>query len=61
MVECKWKRFYKSGNKAVSFLAVSYEGILEIKDKELFVKALECGIGREKAYGMGLMTIIRSR
>ena len=59
IVQCKWKRFYKSGSKAITLLSVTYEGILEITDAELFRNALTNGIGRGKAYGMGLMTIMK--
>ena len=55
-----WYQFRKkegSGIK-VSMLAVAYEGLLQITDSELFKNALCCGIGREKAYGMGLLTVV---
>lgn len=39
---------------------VTYQGVLKVKDVELFKNALTQGIGREKAYGMGLLTIIGS-
>ena len=41
-------------------LAVTYEGMLTVTDAELFRQALTQGIGREKAYGMGLLTIMRA-
>ncbi len=37
---------------------VSYEGLLKVSDADLFKKLLVNGIGKEKAYGMGLMTVI---
>lgn len=37
---------------------VTFEGILSISDLNLFTHTLTHGIGREKAYGMGLMTVI---
>ena len=40
-------------------LAVTYEGVLTVTDTELFCKALTEGIGRGKAYGMGLLTVAR--
>lgn len=58
VTENKWFRFYKSG-KPVTILSVTYEGLLMITDVELFRKALVDGIGRGKAYGMGLLTVIR--
>lgn len=56
----EWKIFHKGkeGRHQVSILQVTYEGILEVADAELFRKALLCGIGRAKAYGMGMMTVI---
>ena len=48
----------EAGNR-ISFISVTYEGILTVTDKELFVKALTEGIGREKAYGMGMLTVMR--
>lgn len=37
---------------------VTYEGILKITNLELFKKALTTGIGKKKAYGCGLLTVI---
>lgn len=41
----------------VKLLAVTYEGILTVTDADALRNALVNGIGREKAYGMGLMTL----
>ena len=41
----------------VKLLAVTYEGLLTVTDADAFRKALVNGIGREKAYGMGLLTV----
>ena len=50
--------FKKNGTRLVTLLAVTYEGVLQVTDPEAF-KALLCeGVGRGKAYGLGLMTII---
>ena len=38
--------------------SVTFEGILQITDTKKFKQALVQGIGREKAYGCGLMTIM---
>ena len=59
VVQNSWKHFYKKGSRRVSILSVTYEGVLTISNEELFKKALVMGIGRGKAYGMGLMTIIK--
>lgn len=61
VVESRWYHFSK-GNTAkndVSLLGVTFEGTLCVTDSETFRKALKEGIGREKAYGMGLLTIVR--
>lgn len=47
-------------NTPIQLQQVTYQGILKVKDVELFKNVLVKGIGREKAYGMGLLTIIRS-
>lgn len=57
VVERGYPILYK-GNRRVRLSRVTYEGILEIIDLEKFRKALSQGIGREKAYGMGLLTVI---
>ncbi len=56
----QWQRFRKGdkGNQ-VSLLSVTYEGILEVTDVQKFKNMLINGIGRGKAYGLGLMTVIR--
>lgn len=57
VTESKWYTFRKNNKQNVRLLAVTYEGILTITDAELFRKALVSGIGREKAYGMGMLTV----
>lgn len=61
-VQMKWYDFYKKndeGSSHVRMISVSFEGILTVTNVEQFRKTLCNGIGREKAYGQGLMTIIR--
>lgn len=56
-----WKIFYKQGNKQkVRILEVTFEGKLRVEDVDIFKNTLVNGIGREKAYGMGLLTIAGS-
>ena len=57
----KWYMFRKKRNSpnTVKFLAATYEGILTVTDVDAFKNALINGIGREKAYGMGLLTITK--
>lgn len=59
-VESEWKIFRKGSERnRVTLLAVTYEGLLRVTDEELFCKTLTGGIGRGKAYGMGLLTVVR--
>ena len=57
----KWYIFKKNRSRknTVRMLAVTYEGVLTVTDADAFRKALCSGIGREKAYGMGMITIMR--
>lgn len=60
-VHSQWYRFRKKkgDSHVVSLLSVTYEGILTVTDEGLFRQALIDGIGREKAFGMGLLTVAR--
>lgn len=55
-----WLRFYKGAERErpVSLLAVTYEGLLTVTDAALFRRTLTEGIGRGKAYGLGLLTVM---
>ena len=53
--------FKKNGTRPVTLLAVTYEGVLQVTDPDAFRALLCAGVGRGKAYGLGLMTIIRCR
>lgn len=58
----QWHIFLKrKERKKVSLLAVTYEGILTVTDEEKFKHLLTNGIGRGKAYGNGLMTLVQVR
>ncbi len=61
-VQSKWYNFSKKdGNKSanIRLLSVTFEGLLTVTDSEKFKETLCKGIGREKAYGQGLLTIVR--
>lgn len=47
--------------KQIRLSRVTFEGHLKITDLELFKTTLTTGLGREKAYGMGLLTVIPER
>ena len=61
MVESRPYHFGKGGGQKhqVRLLSVTYEGALTVTDPALFREVLQFGLGREKAYGMGLMTLMR--
>ena len=51
----------ESANRGrISFAAVDYEGVLEVREPPAFLAALSAGIGKAKAYGCGLMLIRRA-
>lgn len=62
VIEKRWQRFYKGDmrKKPVTLLAVTYEGVLKVLDSDKFCKTLLEGIGRGKAFGMGLMTVVKA-
>jgi CRISPR system Cascade subunit CasE len=49
---------HRREGQSVRLSQVTFEGILQITDLDLFRRILTQGIGREKAFGMGLMTVI---
>lgn len=60
VVGSEWKVFYKKGyTSKVRFKETVFQGILRVEDLALFQNALIHGIGRGKAYGMGMLTIMR--
>ncbi|MHC5523293.1 type I-E CRISPR-associated protein Cas6/Cse3/CasE [Ligilactobacillus saerimneri] len=58
IVDRDWKILRRKKSRKVELSCVTFEGIIRVTDAEKFKKALTSGIGREKAYGMGLMTVI---
>lgn len=48
----------KTSHVHMTLAAATFEGILTITDVEKFKKALTCGIGKKKAYGFGMLTVI---
>ena len=58
VTQSEWKIFRKgSSGQKVHILQAAFEGKLKVEDTTAFKDALINGIGREKAYGMGLLTI----
>jgi len=58
IVERSWEPFIKQGQKMIRLSKVTYEGILKVTNKNIFYRTLTEGIGKKKAYGFGLMTVI---
>ncbi|MCV6612122.1 MAG: type I-E CRISPR-associated protein Cas6/Cse3/CasE [Amphritea sp.] len=52
----RWHSLPQKGRKA-GFSALDYEGILTVTDPELFLKTLNQGIGKARAFGCGLMLV----
>ena len=40
---------------------VTFEGILKVTDRDAFRRSMVSGIGRAKAYGCGLLTVMEVR
>lgn len=59
VTQSRWLRFRKGaeGGRPVTLLAVTFEGVLTVRDAERFRQTLTDGIGRGKAYGLGLLTV----
>lgn len=51
----------RKDQKPLRICKVAYEGLLTIEDLDLFTRALIHGIGKKKAYGCGLLTVIPGR
>ena len=58
IVERSWEPYAKQGQKMIRLSKATYEGILKVTDKNVFYHTLTDGIGKKKAYGFGLMTVI---
>lgn len=61
IMESEWHSF-KKGNeydRTVMLRSVTYEGLLKVTDVERFRYLLCSGIGRGKAYGMGMLTVVK--
>ena len=59
IVETRTVRFYRQGKRNPVELSVAvFEGELTVTDPVQFTQALTQGIGRAKAYGCGLITVL---
>ncbi|MGI6736864.1 MAG: type I-E CRISPR-associated protein Cas6/Cse3/CasE [Anaerovoracaceae bacterium] len=60
VVGSKWLIFNKRNRgQKIKIKEVTFEGELTVENEEKFKNALINGIGREKAYGMGLLTVVQ--
>lgn len=60
VTETRWYKFTKGKSNKLSILSVTFEGVLNVTDADAFREAMTKGIGRGKAYGMGLLTIMKA-
>lgn len=58
IVERGWEPFIKQGQKKIQLSKATYEGLLKVTNRDTFYRTLTEGIGKKKAYGFGLMTVI---
>ncbi len=61
IVRSEWQHFRKGtdGRRPVTLLSVTFEGHLTVTDPALFRDVLVNGLGRGKAYGLGMMTVAK--
>lgn len=59
LINGNMRMIFKKGheNEKVVFQKTTFEGFLTVTDKDKFVETLKGGIGREKAYGCGMLSI----
>ena len=48
----------KKGEKSIRLVKATYEGLLTITDLDKFKNLLKSGLGKKKAYGFGLFTVV---
>ena len=58
LVERGYELLRKPGQKPIRIVKAVFEGILTITDLDLFIQVLTHGMGKKKAYGFGLLTVI---
>lgn len=61
VVHSEWKTFRKENERGreVVLLQATFEGVLTVCDAQAFTALLTNGLARAKAYGMGMMTVMR--
>ncbi|MFD1420115.1 type I-E CRISPR-associated protein Cas6/Cse3/CasE [Lactiplantibacillus songbeiensis] len=58
IVNREWPMLHRKVGRGVRLSCVTFEGLLRVSDVDDFKHTLTNGLGREKAFGMGLMTVI---
>lgn len=58
VVSHDWPVLHHHTEQSVRMSRVTFEGLLRVKDVTALKRTLTMGIGRERAFGMGLMTVI---
>ncbi|PRO86600.1 type I-E CRISPR-associated protein Cas6/Cse3/CasE [Lactiplantibacillus pentosus] len=58
VVSHDWPTLHRRKGRSVRLSRVTFEGVLRVQDADIFKQTLTKGLGREKAFGMGLMTVI---
>ncbi|WP_125573781.1 type I-E CRISPR-associated protein Cas6/Cse3/CasE [Levilactobacillus huananensis] len=58
IVNREWPMLHRKAGRGVRLSRVTFEGLLRVADADEFKQTLTKGLGREKAFGMGLMTVI---
>jgi len=49
---------FEKGGKRVTHGSATFKGILQVNDRDRFVRSFEQGIGRGRAFGFGLLQIV---
>lgn len=58
LVRSGFEKILKHGEKKLELIKAEFQGELTILDKDKFKETLTKGIGKKKAYGFGMMTVI---
>lgn len=60
LVRSGFEKLVKNGDKKLELIKAEFQGELSIIDKDKFINTLTKGLGRKKAYGFGMLTVIPS-
>ena len=59
IVERGYKKLKRKNERTIDLISATYEGVLTNENVGEFRKTLTEGIGKKKAYGFGMMTVIK--